>query len=174
MCLRPIAILVAACCLTPASAQPSMQELLKMQDAMQSAQANASRPGDEELDCTALEREMVASVSDPALLEHVAQAGDRAAADQARMREAQAQMPVQAALTVFASLAPGGAWAQIGAAQAQMPVQKEQAAQRVDRIRSDGQAMMQFLPQMMRGQRVIELAQRRGCSWVPAEAMQAK
>jgi hypothetical protein len=165
-----IAAAFLALAATPVIAQPGNVDYLKLQQSMQAAQAHASHAGDDALDCAGLENEMIAITTDPALKEQVAELGDQTREYQAGMTGADAQISIQTALSVYASLVPGGGWAQLGAAQAQMPAQRAQAAKRQDQIRSQGQAMMPFLPQMMRGQRVIELAQQRECAWV-VEAM---
>ncbi len=155
-----------------AVAQTGVAEYQQMQARMEQAQADANRPGDERLDCAALEKEMIGVATDPALKDQVAKLGKQAEDDRARIDAGMSQMSIQTAMTVYASLMPGGAWAQLGAAQANMPAQRTDTNQRVDRIREDSQAMMRFLPQIMRGQRVFELAQQRQCAWV-IEGMKA-
>lgn len=84
----------------------------------------------------------------------------------AAINAAAARAATQTALTIFGTLVPGGDWAAVGAAAAMAPAQQAQAAQNVQQRMQQGQEMMRVLPQLMRGQRVIELAQARKCGWI--------
>ena len=145
----------------PAHAQVNHMELGA---AMQAAQAQAVRPGDESLDCDALETELTNLTSDPAL-----QARAEASGAAARQRAAAASgqsAGAAAAMTLFSSMVPGGDMAGLAAAAAQAPGQQAQAAATMQARMQQMQSMMATLPQMMRGQRVVELAQGRKCDWI--------
>jgi hypothetical protein len=115
----------------------------EMQSTLAAAQAGANRTGDESLSCESLESELVTTAKHPAV-----------------------QSYTQGALTLFSSVVPGGAWAghAVGVAQAQ--AQQAQAASNIEQRMQQAQEMMGIMPQLMRGQRILELAQARNCAWV--------
>jgi hypothetical protein len=84
----------------------------------------------------------------------------------AALNSASSRIATQSALTVFSSIVPGGAWAghAIGAAQAQ--AQQMEAARNIQQTMQQARELMAIMPQMLRGQRVIELAQMRNCAWL--------
>jgi hypothetical protein len=67
-------------------------------------------------------------------------------------------------------MVPGGGGGGHSAAVAQAEAQKLQAARNIQERMQMAQEMMNIMPQMMRGNRVIQLAQARDCGWL-AEAM---
>ena len=81
------------------------------------------------------------------------------------MNAASAGMGTQAAITIMSSVVPGGAWAGHAASVAQAEAAKGQAARNMQQSMQQAQEMMTIMPQMMRGNRVIELAQR-DCQWL--------
>ncbi|MFN2400233.1 MAG: hypothetical protein ABR543_16585 [Gemmatimonadaceae bacterium] len=137
-----------------------------LQSALEKAQAGAHRPGDESLSCEALESELVAAAKDPALQSYVAKMGAVAQEKLGALNAASKVMAAQSAVTVFSSIVPGGAWAGQAAAAAQLPAQQAQAARNIQEAMQQAQEMMPVMPQLMRGQRVIELAQARDCAWL--------
>ena len=136
-----------------------------MQSSLAAAEAAANRPGDESLGCEALQAELVANAKDPAVQSYVAKSG-AIAQDKLAAMNAAAGMGTQAAMTIMSSVVPGGAWAGYGASVAQAEAGKAQAARNMQQQMQLAQAMMTIMPQMMRAQRVIELAQRRDCQWL--------
>jgi len=159
---------IAAFCalVAPASAQTAATIGRDLEAALASAQAAAVRPGDDSLGCDALERELVAAANDPALHAVVAKHGEAAKQQMEAMKTAQGRAATQAALTVFGSLVPGGDWAVVAAAMAQAPAQRADAAANVQMRMQQAREMMPLMPQLMRGQRVVELAQTRDCAWL--------
>lgn len=135
------------------------------------AQREAVREGDERLDCPALEQQLIAAVTAPPVQDYIAKSGERAQQDMARAQPDPARMTAQAALTAFSSLVPGGAWVGFMAAAGQAAGMQMQAAQNVEQRMQQANEMVKILPQLLRGQRVIELAQARQCEWVPADVM---
>jgi hypothetical protein len=129
------------------------------------AEAGANRPGDASLSCEALEGELVTTAKHPALQAFIAKSGAAAQEKVAAMNVPPATLATQAALTLFSSIVPGGAWAGIGAG-ATAQAQQAQAARNVQQHMQQAQEMMAIMPQLMRGQRVIELAQVRDCGWL--------
>jgi hypothetical protein len=137
-----------------------------LQTALERAQAAALRPGDESLSCEALATELVAVAKDTALQANVAKRGAEAQEKMARLNAMAKEVAAPSALTFFSSIVPGAAWAGQAAAAAQMPAQRAQATRNVQQVMQQAQEMMPIMPQLMRGQRVIELAQARDCAWL--------
>ena len=164
-------VFVAALYMLPATAAAQQPDYQSLQKALEQAQAQASRPGDERLSCDALQKELIDAMNSPEVKSFTRSQGELYASEQKRIESGKTDAALQAALTAFASIAPGGAWAQLGAAQAQMPMQRAQAAESL-RLRSQqATEMMQVLPQILRGERVITLAYAQRCDWVPDDVM---
>lgn len=149
-----------------AAAQSPGSAYQQMQSELEAAQANALRPGDESLDCEALSAELVATVQQPAVQSYVARSGAAAQARAAALSKASTGMAARSALTLFGSLVPGGAWIAHGVGAAQAQAQQAQAAGQIEQRMRQAQEMMTIMPQLMRGQRLIELAQSRACPWL--------
>jgi hypothetical protein len=163
----------------PAAPSPEamQQQLLAAQAA---AQAGASRPGDEDLSCEALQAEMVsiaqAMQQDPALQSMAVQAQ----ADLAKMQEAQQAAEVQAQASgprfgqmvrgMATGVIPGAdranAAAQQAAAAAQTQQAQAEASENLQRMSAMSQGAAALAGPAMRGQRIIELAQARSCAWL--------
>jgi hypothetical protein len=148
-----------------ADAQPSPNDMKAMMAALESAQKTASRPGDAAMNCEVLEQELVTTVNGPAIQAFVEKNGAAAQKDYEALKKGQASMTGQMAASIAASLLPGADFAQLAAAQAQAPLQAAQAAQRVESRATQFSELMTILPQLMRGQRVIELAVMKRCAW---------
>lgn len=148
-----------------ASAQTPGNMYGDLQTAMEKAQAGALRPGDESLSCEALATELVAVAKDTTLQSYVAKRGGEAQEKIAKLNAMAKEVAAPSALTLFSSIVPGAAWAGQAAAAAQMPAQRAQAARNVQQVMQQAQEMMPIMPQLMRGQRVIELARARDCAW---------
>ena len=158
---------VAAVAAAPASAQTPGSMSRDLQSALDAAQAAAIRPGDEALGCDALERELVAAAKHPALQAYIAKSGVAAQQQIDAMNAmASGRTATQAAMTVFSAVVPGGAWLGHNAAVAQAESQRAQAETHVQRRMQQAQEMVGILPQLLRGQRVLELAQTRDCGWL--------
>jgi hypothetical protein len=147
-----------------ATPTPSMDPQAMMK-AMEAAQAEASKPGDEKLSCDRLEEQMVAVGQDPALQEHVQAAGLSAQKDQAAMQGAKGQIAMQTIQTVLAATVPGAAMGSTMASAAQAPAQQAQTAARLQSRMVQAQQMMAIMPKLLRGQRLIELAMVKKCEW---------
>ena len=151
-----------------ARAQTPASTYLDLQAGLESAQAAANRPGDAALGCDALEKELVASVKHPAVESYVAKSGEAAKQQQAAMNAAKGRVATQTALTLFGSLVPGGAGGGRGGPPAHAHTHQLANAHNIQQRMQQAQEMIAIMPQMMRGQRVIELAQARNCDWLPA------
>jgi hypothetical protein len=158
--------LLTACALSYAQTVPGMpQDYQAMMKAMEKAQAEANRPGDEKLTCDQLQQQLVTIAQDPAFVAHVQAAGAEAAKDMARVQASQNEIAAKTAATIAASMVPGAAMSQMMASAAENQAKAAQSTARVQSRMAEGQQMMAFMPQMMRGQRLVELAMVRKCEW---------
>lgn len=148
-----------------------MQQYEAMAKAMEKAQADASKPGDPNLTCVQLQEQLVAVAQDPALLAHMQAAGVAAEKDMAQMQVPKGEIAAKTAATMVASMVPGAAMGQMMASQAENQVKMAQGAARVQQRMLEGQQMMAFMPKLMRGQRLIELAMVRKCEWATGLGM---
>jgi hypothetical protein len=144
---------------------PDLHSADQLQAAFQKAQVDAVRPGDEKLECDALKEEMIDNASKPEVQAYVQKSGAWAKKEQEAMKPGKGRVAVQTAVTVFSSVVPGGDWAAITTAQAQAPMQQAQTMQRLQEHMQMMNEMIPIMPYMMRGKRVIELAQGRSCEW---------
>jgi hypothetical protein len=133
--------------------------------AMERAQAEANQPGDQQLTCTQLQEQLVAIVQDPAFLAHMKTAGAAAEKDLAQMKAAESEIAAKSAATFIASTVPGAAMGHMTASAAENQAKVAQGAARMQARIADAQQMMAFMPKMMRGQRLVELAAARKCEW---------
>jgi hypothetical protein len=147
----------------PMAPVPAHSELLAR---YQAAQANAARAGDERLSCDALEQQLRAVANDPALQRYAETAGAAAQRDQARLADAAAQAATQSAMTMIASMGGSvGATIAGSAMAARSSAQMVEARERMQERAEQTRQLAEILPQLLRGQRVIELAQERRCAW---------
>ena len=152
------------------SGQDADDTMMRMEAAMGQAQAQAARPGDETLDCPALEAEMVATMQDPAMQAQVASQGawaqgqlDAAGDGRARMM---AMMGGSMIIGIASSLIPGLGYAQMAQQRAMGAGMEAQSQQNMAEMMRQAEGVMTILPQLMRGQRVHELAQARQCAFL--------
>jgi hypothetical protein len=172
----------------PVSAQRGpMQndQMEKLQKAMTDAQAKAARPGDDALTCDALQNEIVTSMRDPVVTATATRMGAWSAEQQRKMDEASSaskgtmagQMAMGLASSLGSMFVPGLSMftgrAQAAAAQAQAAQASADAARNMEQIQERMNDMIPILPQMMRGQRLMQLAQARKCDWVAGAAPSA-
>jgi hypothetical protein len=148
-------------------------------DAQAAGEANAARPGDENLSCEALQTEMIsiaqAIQQQPSLQGFAAQAQTDLAAAQEAQQAAEGETARRPrfgqVMRGFATgVVPGadraGAAAQQAAAIAQAEEAQRQTNENLERIAgiADGAAAM--AGPAMRGERVLELARARDCAWM--------
>ena len=154
------------------------QQMQKMQLAMADAQAKASRPGDNRMSCAEMQQELEGQMRQPAVRAAAAANGAIAQEkldelDKARS-EASAQVATQMASNLFMGFAsafmPGmgmitgrGQQAQMQAKAAQDQAKAQQNAQDMAKMADN---MIAILPQMMRGNHMMELAQAKNCEWM--------
>lgn len=141
-----------------------------MQSAMDQAQIAASHPGDEALTCEQLQTEMVSTINDPAVQARVQGAGARAQNIQNQMQKAQAgmraTMATGMAMGVASAFVPGMGYVAGAVAQAQMMQQQQQANASQKTMGRMADDMSSIMPQMMRGQRLYELAEVQKCAFI--------
>jgi hypothetical protein len=141
------------------------QDYEAMAKAMEKAQAQASQPGDERLTCDQLQQQLVAVAQDPAFLAYVQAAGVAAEKEMAQLQVPQSEIAAKSAATMVASMVPGAAMSHMMANAAENQAQVAQGAARVQAKMAEGQQMMAFMPKLLRGQRLMELATVRKCEW---------
>ncbi|MGE0045586.1 MAG: hypothetical protein AB7J28_11655 [Hyphomonadaceae bacterium] len=170
-------LLIASLALGFASAAhaQSMDELEAMEAQMNAAQMDAERPGDEQLSCDQLQAELGTTMSDPAVQASVAANGAIAQEQMDRMRDARGPMIGNMGVNIFMGLAssfiPGMGYAQMGIQAAQAGAARAQMAE-AEAQRATMMANLQaIMPQMMRGQRIVQLAQAQQCAFLQGAGM---
>lgn len=162
--------------LAPVAAAQDMAAMANLEQSMAAAQAQASRPGDEQLTCEQLQEEMVANMQDPAVQSAVAANGAEAQAQLDRANQARGQMRAQMATGLFMGLAssfiPGAGYAQMATQRIQAAQMQQQQQQNMAQMAVMMERMSAIMPQMMRGQRVYELAQAQQCAFVQEQQQQ--
>jgi hypothetical protein len=149
---------------------PGAQDHEAMMKSMEKAQAEASQPGDPQLSCAQLEAQLVGIAQDPAFQAYVKAAGAQAEQDMAKMQVAQGEIAAKAAATAIASIVPGAAMGHMTANVAENQAKAAEGAARMQARMADAQQLMVFMPKLLRGQRLIELATVRKCEWVAGVA----
>lgn len=153
----------------PAAAQDYGDMGGQLEASMAAAQAQAIRPGDETLTCEQLETEMVSSMQDPAVQEVIAAQGAEAQARIDQMNalagQARAQMGVSLFMGLASAFVPGLGYAQMIQQRAMAAQQQRQAQEHMAQMMQMSERMSSIMPQMMRGQRVYELAQAKQCEF---------
>jgi hypothetical protein len=174
-----IAVAVAGSAHAQAIATPAAQQaqMMKLQAALVQAQAAASRPGDEALGCDVLQQQLVAAVHDPAVQGYVERAGlaaqqkkdaiDKKAAEHNAGAPGKGRLAAQTALGLVSGLVPGAGMPGLMAQAAQAPSQQAAASKNLADAMRLADEMITIMPQVMRGQRLIELAYARKCEWMP-------
>lgn len=171
--LCSILALSLALAASPALAQQEA-DLVRFQTAMDQAQAQAARQGDEALTCEQMETEMVTMMDDPAVKDRIASMGATAQNMQNQAAEQQRRARAQMAVGFFTGLAssfiPGAGMAQGLAMQGQVRAQQAQAAQNQAQMMSMMNDMIPMMPMMMRGQHLYELGQTKQCAFTQQPA----
>ena len=129
------------------------RDLRAMGEAAMSAKKTAVRPGDAAMTCAALEKELVATMNGPAVRRYAATSAAAAQKQYGALQNRRAQMTGQDAATIAASLNSVSGYAQLALAQARF------TATQVN-------ALTSILPQLMRSQRLVQLAFTKQCRWM--------
>ena len=158
--------------------QQQMQQMQKLQTAMADAQTKAIRPGDAVMNCDGLQTELQAAVLDPAVQSVAKQNGAVAQEQLDALEKGTAEAKAAAATHIASGMVQGLASAFVPGAgaftaasqQAAARAQAVQAQVQVAKNLQDMNAMMDrmivILPQLMRGQHVMELAYGKQCPWI--------
>lgn len=180
--MRTLLIASLALCFATAAQAQGMDDADALEAQMEAMETDAARPGDEALTCEQLEAELGTTMSDPAVQASVAANGAIAQEQLDRMQGARGQMMGNMGVNIFMGLAsafiPGMGYAQMGLQAAQTGAAQRQMAQ-ANAQRATMMANLQaIMPQMMRGQRIVQLAQAQQCAFVqgaglPSEDMPA-
>jgi hypothetical protein len=157
-----------------AAAQSNEDMYARMNAAMADAQAQAQRPGDDQLTCDQLQAEMTTTMQDPAVQGVIAQQGQWAQGQVEEMNAARGRAQAQLGVSLFMGLAssfiPGLGMAQAMQQRAMAAQQQAQAQQNIANMTAQAEQMSTIMPQMMRGQRVYELAQAQQCPFTQQQA----
>jgi hypothetical protein len=105
-------------------------------------QTEAVRPGDELLDCDGLEKELIASMSDPAVQSHLTKIGVKKQAQPSLISSSPRNLN-----------APKTKTTQLATRNLQLEIRQMNE-------------LLAIAPQLIRGQRVLQLAQSRQCRWL--------
>ncbi|GAN00534.1 hypothetical protein U91I_04200 [alpha proteobacterium U9-1i] len=170
----PVLIALSLLVAPTAFAQPGQDQMMaagqSLETSMAAAQAAAARPGDEHMTCDAIQSEMIMTMNDPAMQAQIASLGQWAQSRQNQAQDARSAMSGMAMSSIIGGLAssfiPGAGYAQSLAMQAQISGMQAQA----DANNRESAAMMggveNMMPQMMRGQRLYELAEAQECAFL--------
>ncbi len=138
--------------------------------AQAAAERDAVRPGDDKLTCDQLQAEMGVMFDDPAFVSTVASLGAQAQSEMDRGKAQQSKMAATIATTTAigaaASFIPGGGWLAQGAMQAQMAATAAEVGPASQRSAGMIGNMASIMPQMMRGQRINDLATAKKCAFL--------
>jgi hypothetical protein len=162
----------------PAHAQDGQEAMVaaaeRMQLAQTQAEAAAIRPGDEALECDALQAEMGAIGSSPEMQAFAASQGAWAQSQMDQANQARAGAIAQAgmgmAMGLASSFIPGLGMAQGLAMQAQAQAMQGQANQNQLEMATNMEAVTAMMPAMMRGQRVYQLAETKQCAFLQEQS----
>jgi hypothetical protein len=173
-----MAFVLLAMAARPVFGQDSMQQYKKMQAAMATAQSKAIKKGDEKLSCDALLAELVSVTQDPAMQAAAIKLGawSKEKQDELNAKAAAAKGEMAVGMTMglmgglVTALMPGLSGitgrGEMARQHTHAMQQQAEAARNVQSIAELGNVMMPILPGLMRGERVIELAQTRQCEWM--------
>ena len=151
---------------------PGQADMMKLQTAMVAAQAAAVKPGDEALPCEALHKELVSTMTDPAIQAYAAKTNTAYAKELETLQQKKTPMTPEAAATLAAALMPSAGTAgmppmpQVTPGQTMTPQQMQQMmlAQQQASIAYMNQ-LAPIMPALMRSQRVSMLGVTKNCTW---------
>lgn len=165
-----IVALALALAAAPALAQDMNQSAASLEASMAQARAAAARPGDEALTCEQIQAEMGATMNSAEVQENTAAMGESAQRQQEmaeRARQAQAGMVGTGIVTgIVGSFIPGMGYVQGLAMQAQVAQMQAQGAEAQRESAGMLSNMEAMMPQMMRGERLYNLAEAQQCPFL--------
>jgi hypothetical protein len=148
---------------TPVAPQPL--DMKNFETAMMAAQAAAIKTGDETLGCEALQKELVSTMTDPAIQAYAAKTNAALAKDLTAKDKTRAAMTPETAAALAASLNPAMMMAGLNGAGGLVPGQQMTPQQMQQVMMAQMQAVAAIMPAMMRTQRVTQLAMVKNCTW---------
>lgn len=151
----------------PPQAVTAQADMMKLQMTMVEAQQKAIKVGDEALPCEALQKELVSTMTDPAIQAYAAKTNET----YAKELEKKGPMTPANAAALAAALTPGmsagmAGMPQVTPGQPMTPQQMQQAmaAQQQAAIAYMNQ-LAPIMPALMRSQRVSQLGIMKNCTW---------
>jgi hypothetical protein len=140
-------------------------DMMKLQMTMVEAQQKAIKPGDEALPCEALHKELVSTMTDPAIQAYAAKTNEAYAKELAK----KGPMTAGDAAALAAALAPGMGTGTAGMPQVTPGMTPQQMQQAMIAQQQLAMAYMNqlapIMPALMRSQRVSMLAGMKNCTW---------
>ena len=156
----------------PQVAVPAQADMMKLQTAMVAAQAAAVKPGDEALPCEALHKELVSTMTDPAIQAYAAKTNAAYAKELEAQQQKKTPMTPEAAAALAAALVPGAGMAGMPPMPQVVPGQTMTPQQMQAMIQAQQQASIAYMnqlapimPALMRSQRVSMLGVTKNCTW---------
>jgi hypothetical protein len=156
----------------PVPLVPGEADMMKLQTAMVAAEAAAIKRGDEALPCEALHKELVSTMTDPAIQAYAAKTNPLYAKELATQQK-KGPMTADAAAALVAALTSGAAMNGLTGMPPVVPGQAMTPQQMQQAIAAQQQATMAYMaqlaplmPALMRSQRVTQLAAVKNCAWM--------
>jgi hypothetical protein len=151
---------------------PGQADMMKFQTAMIAAQAAAVKPGDEALPCEALHKELVSTMTDPAIHAYAAQNNAAYAKELATQQQKKTPMTGEAAAALAAALMPQAGMPGMTGMPPMVPGQAMTPQQMQAAMLAQQQASIAYMnqlapimPALMRSQRVSMLGITKNCTW---------
>ncbi len=156
----------------PAPLATGQADMMKLQTAMVAAQAAAVRPGDEALPCEALDKELVSTMTSPAIQAYAAQTNAGFAQQIAAQQQKKTPIAAQAAAAMATALAGGAGMTGMAAMPQVTPGQPMTPQQMQAAMQAQQQASIAYMnqlapimPALMRSQRITMLGLAKNCTW---------
>jgi hypothetical protein len=156
----------------PAPLPVGQADMIRLQTAMVAAQAAAVRPGDEALPCEALDKELVSTMTSPAIQAYAAQTNAAFAQQITAQQQKKTPMAAQSAAAMAAALVPAAGMAGMAQMPQVTPGQPMTPQQMQAAMQAQQQASIAYMnqlapimPALMRSQRVTMLAMAKNCTW---------
>ncbi len=160
---------------TPVAPQvvvPGQADMMKFQNAMVAAQAAAVKPGDEAMPCEALHKELVSTMTDPAIQAYAAKTNAAFAKELEAQQQKKTPLTGEAAASLAAALVPQAGMPGLASMPPMVPGQAMTPQQMQQMIAAQQQASIAYMnqlapvmPALMRSQRVTMLAATKNCTW---------
>jgi len=147
-------------------------DMMRLQTTMIAAQQAAIKAGDEALPCEALDKELVSTMTSPAIQAYASQANPAFAQQIAAQQQKKTPMAAQAAAAMATALAGGAGMTGMAAMPQVTPGQPMTPQQMQAAMQAQQQASIAYMnqlaplmPAIMRSQRITMLAMAKNCTW---------